>query len=107
VPESDQVEYFRFDRSLRLTKAALIYHRTGNLHAVQLLFSHSQVESTVRYLGIEVDYAFADCRTGRTVKDDAFGADYAPTVSSRALRPGNSRISPAKFSRATVHRSKS
>ena len=35
----------------------LIYHKTGNLRAVQLLLGHSKVESTVRYLGIEVDDA--------------------------------------------------
>ena len=43
--------------SLRRTKAVLIYRRTGNLRAVQLLLGHSKVESTVRYLGIEVDDA--------------------------------------------------
>ena len=45
--------------SLRRTKAKLIYRRTGNLRAVQLLLGHSKVESTVRYLGIEVDDALA------------------------------------------------
>jgi integrase len=43
--------------SLRRTKAALIYRRTKNLRAVQLLLGHSKVESTVRYLGIELDDA--------------------------------------------------
>jgi integrase len=43
--------------SLRQTKATLIYRRTGNLRAVQLLLGHSKIESTVRYLGIEVDDA--------------------------------------------------
>jgi integrase len=45
--------------SLRRTKAALIYRRTGNLRAVQLLLGHTKIESTVRYLGIEVDDAIA------------------------------------------------
>ena len=39
------------------TKATLIYRRTGNLRAVQLLLGHTKIESTVRYLGIEVDDA--------------------------------------------------
>jgi site-specific recombinase XerC len=43
--------------SLRRTKAALIYKKTGNLRAVQLLLGHTKIESTVRYLGIEVDDA--------------------------------------------------
>jgi len=46
-------------RSLRRTKASLIYRRTGNLRAVQLLLGHRKIESTVRYLGIEVDDALA------------------------------------------------
>ncbi|MEH6527670.1 MAG: tyrosine-type recombinase/integrase [Sneathiella sp.] len=45
--------------SIRRTKATLIYRKTGNLRAVQLLLGHSKVESTVRYLGIEVDDALA------------------------------------------------
>jgi integrase len=43
--------------SLRRTKAAQIYRDTGNLRAVQLLLGHTKLESTVRYLGIEVDDA--------------------------------------------------
>ena len=43
--------------SMRRTKAALIYRKTGNLRAVQLLLGHSKLESTVRYLGIDVDDA--------------------------------------------------
>jgi integrase len=43
--------------SLRRTKASMIYRRTGNLRAVQLLLGHSKIESTVRYLGIDVDDA--------------------------------------------------
>src|SRR5215470_11458206 len=45
--------------SLRRTKATLIYRRTGNLRAVQLLLGHTRIESTVRYLGIEVDDALS------------------------------------------------
>ncbi len=43
--------------SMRRTKATLIYRRTRNLRAVQLLLGHTKLESTVRYLGIEVDDA--------------------------------------------------
>ncbi len=43
--------------SMRRTKPTLIYRRTRNLRAVQLLLGHSKLESTVRYLGIEVDDA--------------------------------------------------
>ena len=45
--------------SLRRTKPALIYRKTGHLRAVQLLLGHTKIESTVRYLGIEVDDALA------------------------------------------------
>jgi integrase len=45
--------------SLRRTKATLIYRRTGNLGAVQLLLGHTKIESTVRYLGIEVGDALS------------------------------------------------
>jgi integrase len=43
--------------SLRRTKVALVYKKTGNLRACQLLLGHTKLESTVRYLGIEVDDA--------------------------------------------------
>lgn len=43
--------------SLRRTKATLIYRRTKNLRAVQISLGHTKIESTVRYLGIEVDDA--------------------------------------------------
>jgi len=51
----DRAEYGT--HSMRSTKATLIYRRTKNLRAVQLLLGHSKLESTVRYLGIEVDDA--------------------------------------------------
>ena len=45
--------------SLRRTKVALVYKKTGNLRACQLLLGHGKLESTVRYLGIEVEDALA------------------------------------------------
>ena len=48
----DRAEYGT--HSMRRTKATLIHRRTKNLHAIQLLLGHSKLESTVRYLGIEV-----------------------------------------------------
>ena len=60
---SDWVESCELDpslfgtHSLRRTKATMIYKRTGNLRAVQLLLGHTKIESTVRYLGIEIDDA--------------------------------------------------
>lgn len=42
---------------MRRTKAAQIYRKIGNLRAVQFLLGHTKLESTVRYLGIEVDDA--------------------------------------------------
>ena len=50
--------YHTYDKhSLRRTKASLIYRRTKNLRAVQVLQCHTKLESTVWYLGIEVDDA--------------------------------------------------
>lgn len=43
--------------SMRRTKPTLIYRRTRNLREIQLLLGHTKLESTVRYLGIEVDDA--------------------------------------------------
>ena len=51
----DQADYGT--HSMRRTKASLVYRRTKNLRAVQLLLGHKKLESTVRYLGIEVDDA--------------------------------------------------
>ena len=51
--------HFFGTHSLRRTKATLIYRRTGNLRAVQLLLGHTKIESTFRYLGVEVDDALA------------------------------------------------
>lgn len=43
--------------SLRRTKASIIYKKTGNLRAVQILLGHTKIESTVRYLGVDVEDA--------------------------------------------------
>jgi integrase len=45
--------------SLRRTKASIIYKQTGNLRAVQILLGHSKIESTVRYLGVDIEDALA------------------------------------------------
>lgn len=42
---------------LRRTKASIIYKATGNLRAVQILLGHAKIESTVRYLGVDVEDA--------------------------------------------------
>lgn len=58
--------------SLRRTKATLIYKRTRNLRAVQLLLGHAKLESTVRYLGIEVDDALEIAEQYRDMKAPLF-----------------------------------
>ena len=45
--------------TLRRTKASIIYKQTGNLRAVQILLGHTKLESTVRYLGVDVEDALA------------------------------------------------
>lgn len=45
--------------SLRRTKVAMIYKRTGNIRAVQILLGHSKLDSTVRYLGVDIEDALA------------------------------------------------
>lgn len=45
--------------SMRRTKVAQIYKKTGNLRAVQLLLGHAKVDSTVRYLGVDLDDALS------------------------------------------------
>lgn len=45
--------------SLRRTKVALIYRQTGNIRAIQILLGHSKLDSTVRYLGVDIEDALA------------------------------------------------
>lgn len=45
--------------SMRRTKVAQIYKKTGNLRAVQLLLGHTKMDSTVRYLGVDIEDALA------------------------------------------------
>ena len=45
--------------SMRRSKAAMIYKATGNLRAIQILLGHSNIENTVRYLGVDIDDAIS------------------------------------------------
>jgi integrase len=60
---SEWVNYIGLDplkyatHSMCRAKATLIYRRIGNLRAVQLLLGHTKIESTLRYLGVEIDDA--------------------------------------------------
>lgn len=59
--------------SIRRTKPTLIYRRTKNLRAVQLLLGHTKLESTVRYLGIEVDDALEMAEQNGGLNGEATG----------------------------------
>ena len=84
--------------TLRRTKAALIYRRTKNLRAVQLLLGHSKLESTVRYLGIEVDDAPRWLSRRRCRSPCRWAADHS--VASRPNPAGGPH--PLNFSEAVV-----
>ena len=84
--------------SLRLDKAALIYRRTGNLRALQLLLGHTKIGSTVRYLSIEVDDALAiaeqvDVRITRAERIRSARANLAASTFRRAARAGQCLLS--------------
>jgi hypothetical protein len=78
---------------LRRTKATLIYRRTGNLQAVQLLLGHKKIESTVRYLGIEVDETLAIAQQVDIWPAGAEWNSYCPSHHIRAV-PGGTLTSP-------------
>jgi integrase len=78
--------------SLRRTKATLIYRRTGNLRAVQLLLGHTKIESTVRYLGIEVDDAPAIAEQTEVCSTRAERIRSAHPSSSASCQQRNVRI---------------
>src|SRR3954451_24979055 len=73
---------------MRRTKAAQIYRKTGNLRAVQLLLGHTKLESTVRYLGIEVDDALNIAEQIELWLSTNCGASSAPSLISRSPRVG-------------------
>lgn len=52
--------------SLQRTKASTIYKATGNLHAVQVLLRHAKIESTVRYVGVDMEDAMELASTRRS-----------------------------------------
>jgi integrase len=64
--------------SMRRTKATLIYRRTGNLRAVQLLLGHTKIESTVRYLSLEIDDALDIAEKNRRLKYPGRAALFCP-----------------------------
>jgi integrase len=58
ISQSDSRENYGA-HSLRRTKASIVYKQTGNLRAVQILPGHTKIESTVRYLGVDIEDALA------------------------------------------------
>jgi site-specific recombinase XerD len=74
--------------SMRRTKAAQIYKKTGNLRAVQLLLGHTKLESTVRYLGIEVDEALSTTSSTVAPQLDAASRSLRPVSTGASRRMG-------------------
>ncbi len=62
--------------SLRRTNAAIIYKQTGNLRGVQILLGHPKIESTVRYLGVDIEDALI--RPGERVHRDMTAVRVSP-----------------------------
>lgn len=84
--------------SLRRTKVAQIYKKTGNLRAVQLLLGHTKMDSTVRYLGVDLDDALAISESVE-IQFKRAGSTAGP---ERTF--GRSRGLHAEFTRAVVQR---
>jgi len=82
--------------SLRRTKVSLVYKKTGNLRACQLLLGHRKLESTVRYLGVEVDDALE--MSGRSTSDLKPGSKAGPAIVrygwEAAIKPRRSPLHP-------------
>ena len=77
--------------SMRRTKASQIYKKTGNIRAVQLLLGRTKLESTVRYLGIEVDDAIAIVHHARQARDAVLVRALAPAAAAEAAALGSHR----------------
>src|ERR1700739_1219894 len=75
--------------SLRRAKATLIYCRRGNLRAVQLMLGHTKIESTVRYLGIEVDDALEIARKSRS---EVLGQSCSALPGPETVKSGQQRL---------------
>ncbi|MEE4349713.1 MAG: tyrosine-type recombinase/integrase [Pacificimonas sp.] len=80
--------------SLRRTKAALIYRKTGNLRAVQPLLGHTKVDSTVRYLGVELE----DAPASQSVSTSDLGGERRGAV--RLHEPVDRRMTVQPLKRA-------
>lgn len=88
--------------SLRRTKVAQLYRKTGNLRAVQLLLGHAKIETTVRYLGVEVDDALR--LTASAAPSVRIRISMGPKISLRIASP---TISAAAFLASPVAASSS
>ncbi|MEP4195064.1 MAG: tyrosine-type recombinase/integrase [Aliishimia sp.] len=80
--------------SMRRTKAAEIYRKTGKLRAVQLLLHHTKVDSTVRYLGVELDDALSIAERIDLKTMSANGACRSQTWKRTKLNNANTACDP-------------
>lgn len=93
--------------TMRRTKATLIYKRTKNLRAVQLLLGHTKLESTVRYLGIEVDDALEIAEQSEVSSKAAgqclTGADAVRSLADLPQRVTSPETAQANFGQSYTH----